>query len=62
MRKDEINALLSVIHAPSIRFMLMTTAIVFFVTCAVIGLLKLQWNGENFWYIIQIIYHRRYDH
>ncbi|CAH8478071.1 unnamed protein product [Schistosoma bovis] len=38
--------LLSVIHAPSIRFMLMTTAIVFFVTCAVIGLLKLQWNED----------------
>ncbi|CAH8478121.1 unnamed protein product [Schistosoma bovis] len=26
--------------------MLMTTAIVFFVTCAVIGLLKLQWNED----------------
>ncbi|CAI2723361.1 unnamed protein product [Schistosoma spindalis] len=62
MGKDEINALLSVIHAPSISLMLMTTAIVFFVTCAVIGLLKLQWNGENLWYIIQTIYHRIYDH
>ncbi|CAH8447009.1 unnamed protein product [Schistosoma margrebowiei] len=35
MGKDEITALLSVIHAPSIRFLLMTTAIVFFVTCKI---------------------------
>ncbi|CAH8457053.1 unnamed protein product [Schistosoma turkestanicum] len=62
MRKEEINALLSVIRAPNIRFMFMTAAILLFVTFGVIELLKFQWNEQNLWYIIRLLYRRRFDH